>query len=161
MRTIRNTLFLLLACFPLQLAAQALPKGSPRQLGFSPQRLERITETFNEYAREEKLAGGVILIARDGRIAYQHAFGMRDIASRSRMTPDVIFRIASQTKAVVSVATMMLMEEGALQLDDRSGAGPAAPVRQDGLCLENDGARRGRAEEAGGRAEAQAEAQAE
>jgi CubicO group peptidase (beta-lactamase class C family) len=121
MRTIRNTLFLLLACFPLQLAAQALPKGSPRQLGFSPQRLERITETFNEYARDEKLAGGVILIARDGRIAYQHAFGMRDIASRSRMTPDVIFRIASQTKAVVSVATMMLMEEGALQLDDPVG----------------------------------------
>jgi CubicO group peptidase (beta-lactamase class C family) len=121
MRILRSTIFLLLLLSPLPTAAQTLARPNPAQLGFSPQRLQRLTTTLNQYVSDDKLAGGVLLIARRGQIAYLEAFGMRDIAAHSRMRADVIFRIASQTKALVSVATMMLLEEGALLLSDPVG----------------------------------------
>jgi CubicO group peptidase (beta-lactamase class C family) len=121
MRTVRITILNLLLLLPLPLTAQSLPRGDAQQLGFSKQRLERLTHAFNQYVANEKLAGGVILVARHGQIAYHEAFGMRDIASKSRMSTDVIFRMASQTKALVSVATMILLEDGKLLLSEPVG----------------------------------------
>ena len=115
-----------LACvFPLLLVAhpagEALPRAKPEDVGLAPARLQRLTETFNAYVKDGKLAGAVVLVARQGKVAYLEAFGERDRESRAPMGEDAIFRIASQSKAAVSVAVMMLQEEGRLLIGDRVG----------------------------------------
>ncbi len=110
-----------LLIFAAQLNAQSLPRGTPEALGFSSERLQRLTQTFDQYVRDKRLSGGVILVARHGRIAYLEPFGLRDVAANARMPADAIFRLASQSKAVTSVAIMMLMEDGALLLNDPVG----------------------------------------
>jgi CubicO group peptidase (beta-lactamase class C family) len=97
---------------------QELVIGKPEELGFSTQRLERIDQVFNSYVTENKMAGSVILVARKGKVAYYKAFGFRDKESNSKMELGSIFRIASQTKAIVSVGIMMLQEEGKLLIQD-------------------------------------------
>jgi CubicO group peptidase (beta-lactamase class C family) len=106
---------------PAVAQGQSLPTGDPEQLGFSRDRLGRLTQTLDEYVAGRKLAGGVVLVARHGRVAYLHPFGMRDVEAGSAMQADAIFRIASQTKALVSAGIMMLMEDGALLLTDPVG----------------------------------------
>jgi CubicO group peptidase (beta-lactamase class C family) len=101
--------------------AAGLPSAAPEALGFSPERLERLTATFNGYVAEEELPGAVILMARHGKVAYLEAFGMLDRERALPMPTDAVFRIASQTKALVSVAVMMLQEEGKLLLSDPVG----------------------------------------
>ncbi len=98
--------------------AQVLSKTSPEQVGFSPQRLQRLTATFEAYVADSKLAGSVVLVARRGNIAYLHAFGHRDRESKARMPENAVFRIASQTKALVSVGVMILQEQGKLLIGD-------------------------------------------
>jgi CubicO group peptidase (beta-lactamase class C family) len=111
---------ILLALLPLLVpsvrgvAAQALPEVPPDQVGLSAERLERIAGVFDRYVTDGELPGGVVLIARDGAVAYLDAFGVRDRERSDPMEPDDMFRIASQTKALVSVAIMMLQEEGRL-----------------------------------------------
>jgi len=101
--------------------AQVFPKVSPEQVGFSPQRLKRLTEVFQAYVADGKLAGSVVLVARRGKIAYLHAFGQRDREANAPMPEDAIFRIASQTKALVSVGVMILQEQGKLLIGDPVG----------------------------------------
>jgi CubicO group peptidase (beta-lactamase class C family) len=103
------------------LHAQELPVGKPEELGFAPDRLHRLTQTLQAYANDKKLAGSVVLIMRHGKVAYFNAFGKRDLEANAPMTNDVIFRIASQTKAIVSVGIMMLQEEGKLLITDPVG----------------------------------------
>lgn len=110
--------WLLLATMLASLAhAQTWQTGNPSELGISPERLERLREGMASYAESGQLSGGVTLIARRGQLAFLEAFGWRDIESGSPMQPDSIFRIASHTKAVVSVAIMMLQEEGELHIN--------------------------------------------
>lgn len=99
-------------------AGQPLPAADPAAVGVDPLRLERITSAFDEYTRRGELVGGTILVARGGRLVYHHAFGLRDREAGDPMEADDLFRIASQSKAVVSVAAMILQEEGKLLLDD-------------------------------------------
>src|SRR6516164_7017428 len=103
------------------MAGLGLPKvGRPEQLGLSSDRLERISATFRDDVERGLIPGAVLLIARGGRIGYAEAFGWRDREKESPMGLDAIFRIASMTKPVTSVAAMILAEEGKLQI--------AAPV---------------------------------
>jgi CubicO group peptidase (beta-lactamase class C family) len=83
-------------------------------LGFSPPALDRLDTRLQEYVDAGHLVGGVLLVQRFGHPAYFHAFGQRDKESAAPMQRDAIFRIASQSKAIVSVAAMMLQEEGKL-----------------------------------------------
>jgi CubicO group peptidase (beta-lactamase class C family) len=99
-------------------AAQGLPRVQPGDVGLSAERLARLDSVFRDYHDRQALPGAVLLVARNGRIAHLEAFGLRDRESGSRMTTDAIFRIASQTKALVSVAIMMLQEEGRLLIGD-------------------------------------------
>jgi CubicO group peptidase (beta-lactamase class C family) len=101
--------------------AQELPRVDPEAVGLSRERLRRLTETLDGYVREGKLSGGVALVARRGKVAYVEAFGQRDREARAPMREDTIFRIASQTKALVSVAAMILQEDGRLLLNDPVG----------------------------------------
>jgi CubicO group peptidase (beta-lactamase class C family) len=101
--------------------AQALRPASPESVGLSTERLERLSDALQAYVDRGELAGSVTLVARRGRIAYFEAFGRRDREASAPMTTDAIFRIASQSKAIVSVAAMTLVEEGKLLLTDPVG----------------------------------------
>lgn len=110
-------LFILwLSCF-IAFGQKLLPE-SPEKLGLSSERLYLLADTFDQYAADQKLPGGVILVARNGKIALQHAFGKSDIEKSIPMQTDHIFRIASQTKALVSVGIMILQEQGKLLISD-------------------------------------------
>ncbi|MEQ1586882.1 MAG: serine hydrolase domain-containing protein [Cyclobacteriaceae bacterium] len=101
--------------------AQDLPVGKPEELGFSPERLQRLTTVFQAYANDKKMSGSVVLVARHGKVAYFNSFGKRDIEANAPMQNDAIFRIASQTKALISVGIMILQEEGKLLIADPVG----------------------------------------
>jgi CubicO group peptidase (beta-lactamase class C family) len=98
--------------------AQGLPKVEPDQLGFSAQRLHRLSGALQSDVDRGAIPGAVVLIARNGKVAFFEAFGFQDREKRIPMKPDSIFRIASMTKPVTSVALMMLVEEGKIQIDD-------------------------------------------
>ena len=104
------------------LLGQALPRVQPEAVGLSSERLQRLSDVFQGYVDDGKLAGAVVLVARRGKVAYLEAFGHRDRESDAPMRTDAIFRIASQTKALVSVGVMMLQEEGRLLIADPVGA---------------------------------------
>jgi CubicO group peptidase (beta-lactamase class C family) len=102
----------------LTAGAQSLEPVKPEQVGLSSERLERIGKIFNREIDQGKLPGAVVLVARKGRVAYFESFGFRDKAAGVPMTKDSLFEIYSMTKPLVSVAAMMLVEEGRLQLAD-------------------------------------------
>jgi len=108
------------ACFAAAalLQAASLPTAKPAEVGMSTERLERLSRVMQEYADQGKVAGMVTLVARKGRVVYFKPFGKLDLAQGIPMPANAIFRIASQTKAVTSVAVMILEEEGRLLLDD-------------------------------------------
>lgn len=100
------------------LLAQEIPRASPAEAGLSAERLDRLTGVLQGYVDDGRLPGAVALVLRDGRIVYEEAVGERDREADVELATDAIFRIASQTKAIVSVAVMMLQEEGALLISD-------------------------------------------
>lgn len=106
----------LLAVSPL--AAQELPAGQPAQLGFSTDGLARIDSLIRSYVDQEKSPGVVAVVARRGQVVWSGAYGFADREAARRMTPDALFRIASESKPVTSVAAMMLVEDGRLGLDE-------------------------------------------
>ncbi|HEX3952802.1 MAG TPA: serine hydrolase domain-containing protein [Stellaceae bacterium] len=88
----------------------------PEELGFSPERLQRLTDAYQGYVDSGQLPGAVLLVARGDKIAYFKAIGFQDRVKQTPMKEDAIFRLASMTKPIVSVAAMMLVEEGKLDL---------------------------------------------
>ncbi len=109
----------LVASPALPRAADPLPRAaSPEDVGLSSERLERLARVTDGHVESGLLPGAVILIARHGKIAYFKTFGYRDRGARAAMPADAIFRLASLTKPIVSVAAMMLHEEGKFQIYD-------------------------------------------
>lgn len=98
--------------------AQLEVSTDPASEGFIPQRLERIDSVIEADIAAGKTPGTVVLVARNGVIVYYKSFGYADIADEKPMQIDSIFRIASMTKAVTTVAVMMLYEQGHFQLTD-------------------------------------------
>jgi CubicO group peptidase (beta-lactamase class C family) len=108
---------LAICCWPGILAAQTTEAVTrPEDVGFSSARLQRLTETYKGYVEHGELPGAVLLIARGGKLAYYEAIGYQDREKKIAMKKDAIFRLASMTKPIVSVAAMMLVEEGKLDL---------------------------------------------
>jgi CubicO group peptidase (beta-lactamase class C family) len=103
---------------PLGASAGAVPEATPEDVGLSSERLERVTEVVREHIEAGNVSGAVTLVARRGRIAHFEAQGYADIASRTPMRTDNIFRLASMSKPVTAVAIMMLVEEGKIRLAD-------------------------------------------
>ena len=112
-------LLFLVALFPA--AAQPLPRVRPEEAGVSSERLTRLSRELRRYVDDGRLAGGVLLVARRGKVVTLDAFGLRDREAASPMTEDAIFRIASQTKAIVSAGALVLQEEGRLLIGDPVG----------------------------------------
>lgn len=94
------------------------PVAKPEEAGLSAERLTRIDKTIDEFIAAKRIPGAVVLIARKGKIAYHKAYGVSDIDTKTPLRKDDIFRIASQTKAITSLAVMMLWEEGKFSLND-------------------------------------------
>jgi CubicO group peptidase (beta-lactamase class C family) len=100
-------------------SARPLPRAaSPEAAGFSSARLQRLTDAFNAEVENGAIPGAVVLIVREGQVAYSKTFGFRDRATNAPMPADAIFRIASMTKPITMVAALMLAEEGRLQVMD-------------------------------------------
>jgi CubicO group peptidase (beta-lactamase class C family) len=104
-------LFLVQAVF-----SQGLPSAKPEEEGMSADRLNRIKPFMQRYVDENKLPGIITLVARNGKVVHFEKYGMMD--TDKPMQLNTIFRIASMSKAITSVAVMMLYEEGYFQLDD-------------------------------------------
>lgn len=100
------------------MSMRVLETVTPEAVGLSSARLGRVTALMRRYVDEGRLAGMVGVIYRGGAVAYAEAVGQRDIEAHQPMTLDTIFRIASMTKPITSVAAMMLYEEGRFQLND-------------------------------------------
>jgi len=86
--------------------------------GFDPEALARVPGALGSVIEAGDLSGAVTLIWRKGEIAQVTTQGRRDIAADKPMQRDTLFRIASMTKPITSVAALMLMEEGRFKLDD-------------------------------------------
>jgi CubicO group peptidase (beta-lactamase class C family) len=99
-------------------ATASTPAGSPDEVGLSSDRLARIGQMLDRRIAAGDLAGAVAIVARKGKVAYHSTHGVMDLDSRTPMSETTMFRIASMTKPVVGVAIMMLVEEGALRLND-------------------------------------------
>lgn len=91
---------------------------SPKDIGLSSGTLDSLDIVLDGYVNDGSIAGGVALIARQGKIGYLNSFGYADIETNTAMQKDHIFRIASMTKAIVVTGVLMLYEEGHFKLDD-------------------------------------------
>ncbi|HEV8262998.1 MAG TPA: serine hydrolase domain-containing protein, partial [Burkholderiales bacterium] len=111
-RLIRSAAACILAGAAFASHAAVLPEAKPEDVGLSSQRLARLDAAMQRAVDSGELPGVVILIARDGRLAYARSFGWQDRERKIPMRSDSIFRIYSMTKPIVSVAAMMLVEEG-------------------------------------------------
>jgi CubicO group peptidase (beta-lactamase class C family) len=112
--------------------------SDPSELGFRPDGLDRLRSVLRDEVDRKRIPGAVALIARHGRIAFLEAFGVQDPALPEVMRVDTIFRTASFSKPIVSLAVMMLVEDGRLSLEDPLAtfvpafAAPKVAVERDG-----------------------------
>ena len=95
-----------------------VPAAEPEAVGMSSERLDRLDRVMQGYIDRNEVAGVVTLVARRGKVVHFSALGQRDVEAGAPMTHDAVFRIASMTKPIASVALMMLYEEGRFQLRD-------------------------------------------
>jgi CubicO group peptidase (beta-lactamase class C family) len=110
--------FFLLGLAVFQSSAQTITDNGSEAAGFSGERLKRMDIAMNDWVEKGYMNGGAALIIRDGKIAYHKAIGYNDLDTKEPLQKDGIFRIASQTKAITSVAIMILFDEGKLLLTD-------------------------------------------
>jgi CubicO group peptidase (beta-lactamase class C family) len=96
----------------------ALPEARPESLGLSPARLQLLSDAFQREIDKGTIPGATLMVARRGRIGWFDALGKQSPSTSTPMARDTIFRIFSMTKPIVSVAVMMLLEEGRFLLDD-------------------------------------------
>jgi CubicO group peptidase (beta-lactamase class C family) len=87
----------------------------------SRERHDRIDHLLQQYTDQNKIAGAVAFVLRDGKPVYERAFGWSDKEAGRQMTTNTIFRIASQTKAITSTAVLALVEEGKIGIDEPVG----------------------------------------
>lgn len=115
----KSFLILLLLSSSIGLSQNNLTTVSrPEDAGLSANRLQRMDKLMDEYLKNNWIPGAVVLIVKDGKIAYHKAYGYSNIETKAALKKDDIFRMASQTKAITSLAAMMLWEEGKFLLDD-------------------------------------------
>src|SRR6266478_6248727 len=103
------------------IASSATAEGTfdiPAGAHFNPQKLGRVGDFLREQVASGKIPGAILLIQQHGKPVYHEFIGVQDVVSRQPMTDQTIFRLFSMTKAITSVAAMMLVDEGKLKLED-------------------------------------------
>jgi CubicO group peptidase (beta-lactamase class C family) len=112
-------LFAFIVCaYPQETRPKVLTPGAPGDGGFSVTRLARLDSGMSDWVKKKWVNGSVAFIARRGKIVFYKAYGYNDLDTKTPLDKNGIFRIASQTKAITTVAAMMLWEEGKFSLDD-------------------------------------------
>ena len=112
-----------LALITIWMAAQVparaaeLPTSTPEAEGMSADKLAKVGEIMNRFIKDKKIAGGVVLVARNGKLVFRETYGLRNLDGKLPVERDTIFRIYSMSKAITSAAALMLVEEGKLDLD--------------------------------------------
>jgi CubicO group peptidase (beta-lactamase class C family) len=111
------------ACLVVTSVVQAyvgvlFPPAPAEQVGMSGKKLERVREVLKSEIDQGKLPGAVVMVARKGKLVFADAIGFQDKSESKAMALDSVFRIYSMTKPLVSVAAMMLVEDGKIQLTD-------------------------------------------
>lgn len=110
---------LLISCEkPAEKKPLALAEAAPEAGGFSAARLARLDSGMNNWVKNQWVNGSVALIARKGKVVFHKAYGYNDVETKQPLDKNGIFRIASQTKAITTVAAMMLWEENKFGLDE-------------------------------------------
>jgi CubicO group peptidase (beta-lactamase class C family) len=114
-----------LACFAVALACATPPApggppplAPPERAGLSSERLARLTARMQEFEKDERISGVVTLVSRRGALVHNDVLGFQDVESQTPMRRDTLFRIASMTKPITSVAVLMLVEEGEIGLEE-------------------------------------------
>ena len=121
LKTLRTALAGLLVVYGLTVAwplTAAAPAAKPEEVGLSTERLKRVAELVQRHIAAGSFSGAVALVARNGRVGYHEAFGQMDLEAKKPMVKDGIFAIMSMTKPIIGVATLMMMEEGKVRLQD-------------------------------------------
>ena len=122
MRSVHGTLALVLSCIlcvPLFAnAAEPVPRAKPEEVGMSSERLALIGKIIDSEVARDQLPGGVLAVARRGKLVHFEAYGYLDKATGTLMRTDAIFNIASMTKPMVAVAGLQLYEQGRLLMND-------------------------------------------
>src|SRR6202049_593227 len=114
-------LILLIGCIPAAQQApppRLAPAAGPESVGISSERLGRLHRGMQAFVDRREAGGIVTLLGRNGKVVNVNASGFQDVESHTPMRTDTIFRIASMSKPITSVAVMMLYEEGKLLLTD-------------------------------------------
>ncbi len=106
---------------PLGVLGEPLPSASPDSVGLATAQLAEVDALLQSYVDKGNLAGVVMLIARDGKVAHAGVYGKMDIETGQAMRRDALFRIYSMTKPITGAALMMLYDEGRFKLDDPVG----------------------------------------
>jgi CubicO group peptidase (beta-lactamase class C family) len=104
--------------FAASVFAQELPTAKPADVGLSAERLERITQWLRDDSQKGTIPGAVVMIVRNGKVAYFESIGALDPQTKAPMRKDAIFRIYSMSKPITTVAVMMLYEQGKITLDE-------------------------------------------
>jgi CubicO group peptidase (beta-lactamase class C family) len=99
-------------------AAETLPHVKPKEVGLDENKLNGITKAMQDHVKAKEISGAVVLVLKDGKVAYHEAIGKSDIEADKAMERDSVFAIASMTKPITGAAVMILVDEGKLSLDD-------------------------------------------
>lgn len=120
MNTLRH-LILTVALFAIisqaPLSAAELPTAQPAEVGLSAEKLGEIDKIMNGFVKDHKIAGGIVLVARHGKVAFHEPYGVMNLETGKLVEKDTIFRIYSMSKAITSAAALVLHDEGKLDLE--------------------------------------------
>lgn len=108
---------LLMVILPVTVFAGELPEVKPSDVGMSAKKLADVDTAVNALVTRKRLAGAIVMVARHGKVVLHKSYGQMDIEARKPMRNDTIVRIYSMTKAITSVAALILHDEGKLDLD--------------------------------------------
>ena len=100
-----------------KVSPQPLPRATPAEVGMDAVGLQKVDDKLREFVARKQVAGGVVLVARHGKVVHLSAIGKADIATARPIQPDTIFGLASMTKSLTGTALMILVDEGKVQLD--------------------------------------------
>src|SRR3954463_12796277 len=99
-------------------ASAQLPHSTPKAVGFDPERLQVLHQTTKRFVDQGLHAGIITLLVRNGKIVDFQTYGFRDLEKRLPMERDTICRMYSMSKIITCVGTLMLLEDGKINLDD-------------------------------------------
>jgi CubicO group peptidase (beta-lactamase class C family) len=119
-RLVQLALLALVVVFPaarMPVRAAELPTSTPEAEGMSAEKLAEVSEIMKGLIEDKKIAGGTVIVARNGKVVFDETYGQRDLERKLPIERDTIFRIYSMSKAITSAATLMLVDEGKLDLD--------------------------------------------